>query len=216
MVVLPEPCRPAIRMMAGGLSIFSGAGSSSPPSVSTSASCTILTTSWPGLIDLMTFSPTALGRTSSMNFLTTESATSASRSATRISRRASLTSFSDRAPRPVRPSNTLPRRSVSASNIAIPFHAGDHLRHGKSSSGAQTPPGPAERNAPGGGPRQPRLPTRKSMGAGSCRSKHRNPMSGGFLRGRGPPYPRLWRRSSKLGTDPPAHIARRPRPQASS
>jgi hypothetical protein len=28
-------------------------------------------------------------------------------------------------------------------------------------------------------------------------------MSGGFLRGRGPPYPRLWRRSSKLGTGPP-------------
>ena len=42
-VVLPEPCRPAIKITEGGfVAIFSGAAS--PPSISISASCTILIT----------------------------------------------------------------------------------------------------------------------------------------------------------------------------
>ena len=58
----------------------------SEPSVSTSASWTILTTIWPGLIDLTISAPTALSFTLSVKVRTTSSATSASSSARRTSR----------------------------------------------------------------------------------------------------------------------------------
>ena len=63
-VVLPEPCRPTIRMVTGA-----GALRSMPicvsPSTRTSSSWTILTTCWPGVTDLVTSAPTARSRTCS-------------------------------------------------------------------------------------------------------------------------------------------------------
>ena len=57
-VVLPEPCRPTIMITAGGVtSRLSSAASA--PSISTSASWTILTTCWPGVTDFSTCWPTA-------------------------------------------------------------------------------------------------------------------------------------------------------------
>ena len=96
-VVLPEPCRPTIRMGAGGEPMESA--SFSAPRVSTSTSWTILITCWPGVTERITFSPTARGRTLSMNSFTTGSATSASIRAVRTSARAASTSASVRAPR---------------------------------------------------------------------------------------------------------------------
>src|SRR5258706_526249 len=58
-VVLPEPCRPTIRMGAGGEPMDSAAFST--PRVSTRTSWTILITCWPGVTERMTFSPTARG-----------------------------------------------------------------------------------------------------------------------------------------------------------
>ena len=59
-VVLPEPCRPTIRIGAGGESMRSAPGSPSPRSMSTSASWTILTTCWPGVTDFVTAWPRGL------------------------------------------------------------------------------------------------------------------------------------------------------------
>ena len=86
-VVLPPPCRPTIRIGAGGLSIFSVPGSSAPRSTSISASWTILTTCWPGVMDLVTAAPVALPSTALMKSRATGSETSASKSATRTSRK---------------------------------------------------------------------------------------------------------------------------------
>src|SRR3954464_10418551 len=68
----------------------------------------------------MTSAPTALGRTSSMNWRTTGRATSASSSAVRTSRSAASTSASVSAPRPRSRSNTSPRRLLRPSNILLP------------------------------------------------------------------------------------------------
>ena len=62
-VVLPEPCRPTIRMGAGGESMRRWPGSPSPRSMSMSASWTILTTCWPGVTDLVTAWPLAWSAT---------------------------------------------------------------------------------------------------------------------------------------------------------
>ena len=86
-------------------------GSASEPSIATSSSCTILTTIWPGVTDLTTFWPTALAFTLSVKSRTTSSATSASSSARRTSRMASLTSLSVSDPRRVSLSRTPERRS---------------------------------------------------------------------------------------------------------
>ena len=80
---------------------------------------TILTTIWPGVTERMTSAPIALGRTPSMNWRTTGSATSASSSAVRTSRRAASTSASESAPRPRSLSNTSPRRLLRPSNILL-------------------------------------------------------------------------------------------------
>ena len=100
-VVLPEPCRPTI-MMTTGAGALRSIGCASEPSVSMSSSCTILTTIWPGVTDLITSTPTARFFTSSMKARATSSATSASSSARRTSRSAASTSASDSAPRRVR------------------------------------------------------------------------------------------------------------------
>ena len=113
-VVLPEPCRPTIRMGAGGEPIFRAAFSW--PRVSTRTSWTILTTCWPGVTERVTFSPMARGRTFSMKSFTTGKATSASISAVRTSPRAASTSASLSAPRPRSLSKTPLRRDCKDSN----------------------------------------------------------------------------------------------------
>ena len=115
-VVLPEPCRPT-SISGTGAGALRSIGSASEPSISTSWSWTIFTTIWPGVTERMTSWPTALARTLSVKERTTSSATSASISARRTSRIASLTSASDSAPRLVSRSRMPPRRSERVSNI---------------------------------------------------------------------------------------------------
>ena len=117
-VVLPEPCRPTIMITAGGVTSRSSSAVSEP-SVSTSASWTILTTICPGVTERSTSWPTAFSVTWSTKSRATGSATSASSKATRTSRIAARTSASLSAPRPRSRSNTLPSRSLNVSNIQI-------------------------------------------------------------------------------------------------
>ena len=90
------------------------------PRTSINTSLTILITCWPGVTDLNTSSPTALTLTLSINSFTTDKATSASNKADLTSLKASSTSFSDKAPRFVKPLKTLPSLSVKFSNIFKP------------------------------------------------------------------------------------------------
>ena len=114
-VVLPEPCRPTI-MMTTGAGALRSIGCASEPKISINWSCTIFTTIWPGVTDLITSTPTARFFTSSVKARATSSATSASSSARRTSRSASSTSASDKAPRRVRRSRTALSRSERLSN----------------------------------------------------------------------------------------------------
>src|SRR5882672_68411 len=86
-VVLPEPCRPAKRTTAGGVTARSSAAFS-PPMVAASSRCTTPTSAWPGERLPITCSPRAASRTRAMKSRTTGRATSASRSARRTSRSA--------------------------------------------------------------------------------------------------------------------------------
>ncbi|MNL33836.1 hypothetical protein D3C87_1557670 [compost metagenome] len=95
-VVLPAPCRPAIRMIAGGWTFrFSspdfcspglGSTASSPPMTAVSSRWTTPTRAWPGVRLLTTSSPSAFSLTRATNSRTTGSATSASSMARRTSR----------------------------------------------------------------------------------------------------------------------------------
>ena len=115
-VVLPDPCKPTIKITAGGLvAIFNGAAS--PPSISTSASCTILMTCWSGRTDRKLATPTASVRSFSIKLLTTGKATSASSKARRTSRNAASTSASDSAPRLASPSKTVCNLPFNVSNM---------------------------------------------------------------------------------------------------
>ena len=115
-VVFPEPCRPAIKMTAGGLTAtFSGAAS--PPSTSTRTSLTILITCWSGRTAFRTSTPTACSRTRDIKVLTTGRATSASSRASRTSRNAASTSASRSAPRLPSPLKTSWSLSFRLSNI---------------------------------------------------------------------------------------------------
>ena len=107
-------------MIGTGAGALRSIGSPCAPSISTSWSCTIFTTSWPGVTDLMTSTPTAPAFTLSVKARTTSSATSASSSARRTSRNAASTSASDSAPRPVSRLRIPPSRSDSESNKCIP------------------------------------------------------------------------------------------------
>jgi hypothetical protein len=89
-VVLPEPCRPASMMTVGGCLANASAGL--PPRMPTSSSLTILTTCWAGVERLADLAPSARSRTAWVKALTTGSATSASSSASRMSRIVLLTS----------------------------------------------------------------------------------------------------------------------------
>ena len=97
-VVLPEPCRPAIRITVGGRG-ENVIPADWPPISDVSSSLTILTTCWPGLSCLVISIPSARSLTALVNCLTTLKLTSASSSASRISRMALLMSSSVSAPR---------------------------------------------------------------------------------------------------------------------
>src|SRR5437016_5518179 len=118
-VVLPEPWSPMSMITVGGW----GARASRwplPPRSSTSSSWTTLTTCWAGVSDLRTSWPTAFSRTRSTKARTTLKLTSASRRATRTSRRASWMFSSVRRPRPPRRSKIDCKRVLRESSMEIP------------------------------------------------------------------------------------------------
>src|SRR5271156_543339 len=100
-VVLPEPCSPAMRMTLGGWEDFWKRAVSLPRTLM-SSSWTILTICSEGLRAVATFSPMARARMCSMSSLTTARFTSDSRRARRISRRASEMFSSEMVPWPRR------------------------------------------------------------------------------------------------------------------
>ena len=100
-VVLPAPCRPASRMTYGGWA-RSSKPARAPPMSATSSRLRMLTKTCPGLRLVATSAPSAFSRTASMKDLTTGSATSASSSAMRTSRRVSPMFSSVMRPLPVR------------------------------------------------------------------------------------------------------------------
>ena len=104
-VVLPAPCRPDIRMTAGFWEPNSSFALVLPMSA-VSSSLTILMTICPGVKLSSTSVPTARASTRFTKSLTTRKLTSASRSASLISRIASLTSRSLSRPFPVSFLNT--------------------------------------------------------------------------------------------------------------
>src|SRR3989449_312056 len=101
-----------------------------PPRSSTSSSWTTLTTCWAGVSDLRTSWPTAFSRTRSTKARTTLKLTSASRRATRTSRRASWMFSSVRRPRPPRRSKIDCKRVLRESSMEIPTLR-NHVRNSK-------------------------------------------------------------------------------------
>src|SRR5882672_262337 len=114
-VVLPEPCRPAKRTTAGGVTARSSAVFS-PPMVAASSRCTTPTSARPGERLPITCSPRAASRTRAMKSRTTGRATSASRSARRTSRSAPWIFASVRRASPRIVLATRDRRSVRFSS----------------------------------------------------------------------------------------------------
>ena len=98
-VVLPEPCKPTIRIGTGAAALRLSGTAPAPPSSSTSTSWTILMTCWPGATLSITSAPMARSRTLAAKSRTTGSATSASSIASRTSRSASVMSASLSVPR---------------------------------------------------------------------------------------------------------------------
>ncbi len=118
-VVLPEPCRPAISTTVGGCEANLNFAVSRP-SVSISSSRTTLMTISAGDSEVITSVPMALARMCSIRSLTTLKFTSASSSARRISFRASSMFSSVRLPWPRRFLNARCSLSVRFSNIRFP------------------------------------------------------------------------------------------------
>lgn len=114
-VVLPAPCRPASMITVGGF-LANRRRRVSPPRIVTSSSFTIFRTCWAGLRALETSLPSALSFTFLMNVRTTGRATSASRSAIRISRAVASMSASESRPFPRRFLKVALRRSERVSN----------------------------------------------------------------------------------------------------
>ena len=104
-------------MMTTGAGALRSIGSAFDPKVSINWSCTIFTTIWPGVTDLITSTPTARCLTWSVKLRATSSATSASSSARRTSRSAASTSASDSAPRRVSRSRMPFSRSERLSTV---------------------------------------------------------------------------------------------------
>ena len=130
-VVLPEPCRPTIRIGAGGEAMRRCPGSPSPLSISISASWTILTTCCPGVTDLVTAWPRALSVTDWTKLRATGSETSASSSAVRTSRSAVEMSSSVSAPWRVSLPKTPESRSERVSNIGYATFSNDDRAGGR-------------------------------------------------------------------------------------
>src|SRR5580700_12187128 len=120
-VVLPEPCNPAMSTTVGGCEAnFMRAVSL--PRISTSSSRTILMTCSPGDSAVSTSWPTALARIWSMSCFTTLKLTSASSSARRISRSASSMFSSVSLACPRRLLNARCSFSCKFSNIGVSQH----------------------------------------------------------------------------------------------
>ena len=119
-VVLPEPCKPAISTTAGAGQLRLSS-SLREPITATSSSWTIFTRVWPGVRLCKTSWPIALPFTRSISACTTGSATSASSNAMRTSRNASRTFSSDRRPRPRRRLTVSVRRLDRFSNMGRRF-----------------------------------------------------------------------------------------------
>src|SRR5690606_3890713 len=115
-VVLPAPCRPAIRITAGGCTLRSRP-LACEPITAVSSSRTTLIRAWPGVSDLSTSWPTARTLIRSIRACTTGRATSASSSAMRTSRVASRMFSSVSRPRPRRRSMVPDRRWGRDSNM---------------------------------------------------------------------------------------------------
>ena len=115
-VVLPEPCRPAIKITVGGCEA-NLKRAVSLPRMAINSSRTIFTTCSEGESAVSTSVPTALARMCSIRSVTTFRFTSASSSATRISRRASAMFSSLSVPWPRSVLNARCSLSVRFSNI---------------------------------------------------------------------------------------------------
>ncbi len=129
-VVLPDPCSPSIKTTRGVRGVGGNPPSASPKSASIS-SRTIRTTCCAGVRLRSTSSPTAFARTRSMNALTTRKFTSASSSASRISRSAASTVASVSRASPRRDLKTSCRRVLSDSNIVLCSRADPRSRSGE-------------------------------------------------------------------------------------
>jgi hypothetical protein len=115
-VVLPAPCRPDIRITAGGwVARFSPL--LAPPISSVNSRWTTPTRAWPGVREPITSWPSAFSLTLAMKSLTTGRATSASSSAMRTSRSMSPMLSSVRRAWPRRFLTTRPRRWVRLSSM---------------------------------------------------------------------------------------------------
>ena len=119
-VVLPDPCSPSSMTTRGDLCVCDRPPCVSPNSASIS-SRTIRTTCCEGVRLRRTSWSIARSRTRSVNALTTLKLTSASSSASRISRSAASTFVSVRRPSPRIERKTSCRRVLSASNITDPM-----------------------------------------------------------------------------------------------
>jgi len=116
LVVLPEPCRPAIKMTVGGREAYEILRVS-PPNMAVSSAFTILITCWLGSSASLSRAPMACSRMRATTLRTTPTLTSASSSAVRISFSISSTSASVRRPLP-RSRLTMPsRRDDRESNM---------------------------------------------------------------------------------------------------
>ncbi len=116
LVVLPEPCRPASRITAGGW-VANESAALAPPISSTSSWWTTPTSAWPGVRLPATSWPSAFSFTLATKSFTTGRPASASRSARRTSRSISCTLSSVRREWPRSVLTTEERRSVRASSM---------------------------------------------------------------------------------------------------
>ncbi len=120
-VVLPEPCRPTIRMterVSGPLRARSWRVS---PRKETSLSWRSLTNIWPGDTERSTFSPLASSMVELTKRRTTRTLTSASRRASLTASTASSIFFSLMAPLPEMKRRASPKARVSFSNMVRPY-----------------------------------------------------------------------------------------------
>src|SRR5699024_6789658 len=114
-VVLPAPCRPASRITVGGC-LARVSSRESPPRISISCSCTILTICWAGFSDWETSAEEARSRTAAVKARTAGTATSASSRARRIWETVVSMSDSDSRPLPRRDLKVAESRSERLAN----------------------------------------------------------------------------------------------------